>query len=44
MSEEKAFFREVSCGGRTLRVKQLCEGDVGCVVWDAALVLCKLLL
>ena len=35
------FFRDVDCNGRTLRVKQLYVGDVGCVVWDAALVLCR---
>ena len=40
-SSDAAFFREVSCGGRSLLVKQLYIGDVGCVVWDAALVLCR---
>ena len=40
-AEDEAFYREVLCGGRTLQVKQLYVGDVGCVVWDAALVLCR---
>ena len=38
-----SFVREISCGERTLQVKQLLVGDVGCVVWDAALVLAKFL-
>ena len=38
-----SFFREVECAGKTLRIKQLYIGDVGCVVWDAALVLTKFL-
>ena len=42
MSENLSFIREIACGGKTLQVKQLYEGDVGCVVWDAALVLCRL--
>lgn len=43
MESESAsvFFREVPCSGRTLKVKQLCVGDTGSVVWDAALVLCR---
>ena len=36
-----SFIREVECGGKMLQVKQLYVGDVGCVVWDAALVLCR---
>ena len=36
-----SFVRGVECGGKTLQVKQLYVGDVGCVVWDAALVLCR---
>ena len=39
--EDGVFFREVLCSGKTLKVKQLYIGDVGCVVWDAALVLCR---
>jgi predicted nicotinamide N-methyase len=41
--EDGVFFREVLCSGKTLKVKQLYIGDVGCVVWDAALVLCRFL-
>ena len=37
------FVRELECGGKTLQIKQLYVGDVGCVVWDAAIVLCKFL-
>ena len=37
------FVRELECGGKTLRIKQLYVGDVGCVVWDAAIVLCRFL-
>lgn len=37
------FTRELECGGKSLRIKQLYVGDVGCVVWDAAIVLCKVL-
>ena len=37
------FVRELEYGGKTLRIKQLYVGDVGCVVWDAAIVLCKFL-
>ena len=34
------FEREVErSDGRVLQISQLLEGDVGCVVWDAALVL-----
>lgn len=38
-----AFTRELDCSGKTLHIKQLYVGDVGCVVWDAALVLAKFL-
>lgn len=40
-AEDKYFTREVQCCGnkKCLRIKQMCVGDVGCVVWDAALVL-----
>ncbi len=40
-----SFVREVHCSGGAalLRIKQLYVGDVGCVVWDAALVLAKFL-
>ena len=42
--EDGVFFREVLCSGKTLKVKQLYIGDVGCVVWDAALVICRFLI
>ena len=42
-SESSCFFRELECTGKTLKLKQLYVGDVGCVVWDAAIVLCKFL-
>ena len=37
----KYFVREIQCCGYTkcLCIKQMCVGDVGCVIWDAALVL-----
>lgn len=36
----KYFTREIQCcGDKCLCIKQMCVGDVGCVVWDAALVL-----
>jgi len=37
----KYFTREIQCckDKISLRIKQMCVGDVGCVVWDAALVL-----
>ena len=38
-----SFTRELDCSGKTLHIKQLYVGDVGCVVWDAALVLAKFL-
>lgn len=41
--ESSCFFRELECAGKTLKLKQLYVGDVGCVVWDAAIVLCKFL-
>lgn len=37
------FIREILCGDKVLRINQLYIGDVGCVVWDAALVLAKFL-
>ena len=37
------FVREVDCCGNSIQIKQAYVGDVGCVVWDAALVLCKFL-
>ena len=44
MDESQLFDREVECGdGAILTIKQLLKGDVGCVVWDAALVLSKYL-
>lgn len=41
--ESTSFVRSIDCGGNTLHIKQLYVGTVGCVVWDAALVLCKFL-
>lgn len=38
------FIREIEKNdGRVLRLRQCCKGDVGCVVWDAAIVLAKYL-
>ncbi|XP_073465533.1 protein N-lysine methyltransferase METTL21D [Aquarana catesbeiana] len=38
------FIRELELGdGRVLEIRQLSSGDVGCVVWDAAIVLSKYL-
>ncbi|CAH2327895.1 Hypothetical predicted protein [Pelobates cultripes] len=38
------FIRELERGdGKVLKIRQLCSGDVGCVVWDAAIVLAKYL-
>lgn len=40
----KYFVREIEKNdGRTLKLKQCYMGDVGCVVWDAAIVLAKYL-
>lgn len=42
--EADYFVREIEKNdGCTLKVKQYCLGDVGCVVWDAAIVLAKYL-
>ena len=38
-----SFTRELEINDKTIRIKQLYIGDVGCVVWDAAIVLCKFL-
>lgn len=38
-----SFTRELECSGKILQIRQLYIGDVGCVVWDAALVLAKFL-
>jgi hypothetical protein len=38
-----SFTRELECSGKLLQIRQLYVGDVGCVVWDAALVLAKFL-
>ena len=38
-----SFIRELEIKDKTIRIKQLYVGDVGCVVWDAAIVLCKFL-
>ncbi|XP_071972130.1 protein N-lysine methyltransferase METTL21D isoform X2 [Engystomops pustulosus] len=45
MTEESGvFIREVERRDRTvLEIRQLSSGDVGCVVWDAAIVLSKFL-
>ena len=42
-SQSPYFVRELECKGKAIRIKQLYVGDVGCVVWDAAIVLCKFL-
>ena len=42
-SDTSCFVRELECGEETIRLKQLYVGDVGCVVWDAAIVLAKFL-
>ena len=42
-SGSSVFVRVVECGERSLRIGQRYVGDVGCVVWDAALVLCRFL-
>ncbi|XP_059814183.1 protein-lysine methyltransferase METTL21D [Hypanus sabinus] len=43
-AERDYFLRAVQRrDGSPLRIKQHCAGDVGCVVWDAALVLAKYL-
>ncbi|XP_068111819.1 protein N-lysine methyltransferase METTL21D [Hyperolius riggenbachi] len=40
----EVFIRELQLGdGRALGIRQLSSGDVGCVVWDAAIVLAKFL-
>lgn len=42
--DSKYFVREIERNdGRALKVKQCYMGDVGCVVWDAAIVLAKYL-
>lgn len=38
-----SFTRELECSDKLLQIRQLYIGDVGCVVWDAALVLAKFL-
>ena len=38
-----SFIRELEVGEHLVQIKQLYVGDVGCVVWDAAIVLCKFL-
>ena len=38
-----SFTREVVVGSEHLEIQQCYIGDVGCVVWDAALVLTKFL-
>lgn len=41
---ENTFIREIELKyGEHLKIHQLEIGDVGCVVWDAALVMCKYL-
>jgi len=40
LSPERLCVREIECrDGRSLNISQCQVGDVGCVVWDAALVL-----
>ena len=39
----KTFVREIEIFNSTLSIHQAYIGDVGCVVWDAALVLAKYL-
>ena len=39
----EVFYRTMECAGKEIRIKQLYVGDVGCVVWDAALVLARFL-
>ncbi|XP_028854388.1 protein N-lysine methyltransferase METTL21D [Denticeps clupeoides] len=42
--EDRYFVREIEKNdGRVLRLNQCSKGDVGCVVWDAAIVLAKYL-
>ena len=41
--DRTSFVRALESNGEELRIKQLYVGDVGCVVWDAAIVLCKFL-
>ncbi|KAM4664437.1 protein N-lysine methyltransferase METTL21D [Discoglossus pictus] len=42
--QDGVFIRELSlANGTELRIRQLSSGDVGCVVWDAAIVLSKYL-
>ena len=43
ISAQTTFVREIDCGEKSIQIKQLYVGDVGCVVWDAAIVLCKFL-
>lgn len=44
MDESKLFERPLECeNDRILTIKQSYIGDVGCVVWDAAIVLSKYL-
>ena len=43
MAGRKDFYRTLECAGKEIRIKQLYVGDVGCVVWDAALVLARFL-
>lgn len=43
VNSQLGFIREIHCGESVLRLHQCYIGDVGCVVWDAALVLCKFL-
>lgn len=44
MDESQMYPREIECeDGTCLTIQQSYVGDVGCVVWDAALVLSKYL-
>lgn len=43
MELTNSFVREFECCSSTLQIHQAEIGDVGCVVWDAAMVLAKYL-
>ena len=43
MELSNSFVREFECCSSTLQIHQAEIGDVGCVVWDAAMVLAKYL-
>lgn len=43
MPSQDMFSREIEVCSKVLTIDQKLEGDVNCVVWDAALVLAKYL-